>query len=481
MGVKGSKLFTPMELTNRVLQMLSSKESGSFGSFIKKDSFLKKEEEVISFLVKHFDIVLQYPVPLTDTRLNLTDRMKLRKGIMKQYIHKLIPITHEKSKKEFLEKVLNSPSITAFKVFLAKEDDKFNTFGREILRYREQLANPQQFPQSILAVAEMEAKLSDYPFKLYDKHFLANTNNLKVLYDIPVTYISCSLKLKLTKNIPEFLHQIDFIFLKECNGGSLNTVKSLDFFKLIKDTIPTIQALHAQNIYHMDIKVDNILKCDTSYKLIDFGLSYNIPPSENKTIRTEKRATKYLNEYVNNVKQQDDAIHKQIIDLQKLNPEKNSIIDAYIKSLVPNSALFYINPILLAFIYQIVFNTKEKITVIVKDLEESYQTTLKAKLINYKTDILDRFLLDYMNYITPDQYIDFTKIENNYHTFIRQLYNRHDWYCFAITLLLLYDKFTYVPDNFKKGIQYLVSLKDEDLEDPNLDKKLIDAFYSSRS
>ena len=481
MGIKGSKpILTPSELTNTILKMLSSKDSGSFGSFIKKENLFKNPEEIIQFIKTNFNILLQYPISLSDTRLRLTPRMQVRKGLSKKFIHKILEITNETSKEQFLQKIVDTSSITSFKVFLAKEEDKFNTFEREILRYREQLETQDTVYQNNIAVAEIQSKLMDYPFKVPENHFFANSENLKLLNTVPITYISFSLKLKNTTQVPEFLHKIDFIFLKECKGGSLNTVQQIDFFKLIRDIIPAIHNLHSNNIYHMDIKVDNILKCDKTYKLIDFGLSYNIPQVDNKTITTQKQANKYINEYVYNIKEQDNNIQKQIIDLQNLDPTKDSIIDNYIKSLVPNSAIFYINPILLAFIYKMLFDTEQRINSILIDLKDSYETTITtniSKSINYKTDLLDKFMVHYNDYVKADNYIDFDKIKEDYHNFIRKLYQRHDWYCFAITLLLLYDKFQAVPEFFKKGIQQFISLKDEDLSNPNLDKKLIEQFY----
>lgn len=485
MGLKGSKPIesnNPVEITNSILRMLSSKETGSFGSFIKKDTFLKNSRKMIHFISKNFDILLQYPISLTDTNFELTPRMNIRKKLSKKYIHKIITITDESSKEKLLKKILNTPSITAFKVFLAKEQDKFNTFEREILRYREQLTFPQETSKTTIAVAELESKLGEYPFTVYEDHFFANPKNYNLLNNVSISYISCSLKLKNQTGIPYFLHKLDFIFLKECIGGSLGTVPKIDFFKLIRDIIPAIHILHTKNIYHMDIKVDNIIKCDKSYKLIDFGLSYQIPQVEHETIKTEKKANAVLNDYIYKMKEYDDDIHQQIIDLQKLHPSKNSIIEQYIKGLVPNSALFYINPILLAFIYQIIFDTKQKLNLILEDLQDSYKTTIKTKFsksIDYKIEILNPFMSHYIEYITPNNYIDFDKIQRNYHTFIRNLYNRHDWYCLAITLLLLYDKFTSIPSTFKKGIQKLVSLSDQELISVNLDKKILELFYSN--
>lgn len=45
--------------------------------------------------------------------------------------------------------------------------------------------------------------------------------------------------------------------------------------KCVAHILDALMYLHERNVIHRDIKLENVLSCETGYKLADFGLSIN--------------------------------------------------------------------------------------------------------------------------------------------------------------------------------------------------------------
>jgi serine/threonine protein kinase len=53
----------------------------------------------------------------------------------------------------------------------------------------------------------------------------------------------------------------------KCNAVNISS----DFEKLVNDTTPVLDLLHEKNYAHMDILPQNIVSCDSQFKIIDYG------------------------------------------------------------------------------------------------------------------------------------------------------------------------------------------------------------------
>lgn len=72
--------------------------------------------------------------------------------------------------------------------------------------------------------------------------------------------------------------KIHAVFNSKCN----NQYDITDLLKFANDILDSIIVLQTQSYEHNDIKLDNIVKCDDTYKLIDWGQATTVLNPENK-------------------------------------------------------------------------------------------------------------------------------------------------------------------------------------------------------
>lgn len=231
-----------------LLQLCSGQSHGSFGCFITKSELLKHKD----FILQYCNISLQNPVDLKrkTTGLSKYDRTRLTLGkTIKHTKNKLTP----EQKESFLTTLENTDHINGLKVLLNKPKS-FNTFDREILRYREML-NDANIPVTTYAVKQLDSNIS---FSI-----IINKKRL------------------------------DFIFLETCQT-TIDKGPKINFREFLLKMVTDIQLLHNQNIIHMDIKPLNIMSCNGIYKLIDYGVSYGIPSNSDEMLEDIKIYVKYL-------------------------------------------------------------------------------------------------------------------------------------------------------------------------------------------
>lgn len=80
------------------------------------------------------------------------------------------------------------------------------------------------------------------------------------------------------------LSEIQFILLYKCDGDLVKlfeqTNNDIDIIDVIYDIAPVLSAMHRADYAHMDIKLENIVRCKGMFKMIDFNLVKSTDPIE---------------------------------------------------------------------------------------------------------------------------------------------------------------------------------------------------------
>lgn len=458
MGCSSSTATGALEPTQKcydysALLKLCNGPVGSYGCFVKKDR-LKLFTKII---LEKYDLLVQYPTVLANIK-RPTEAEAERKKIGKTIKHTELLLT-DKSKEDFLNALFKRRSITGLKVFFKQftgsNRTMDNTFNRECLRLREQMNNfvlehkegePQYNVRSVQFTPDVH---SSYRKKLSDIGLTGK--------DLTTEYISFSLKIKSdVGDIQERqLKRIDFIFLELCEEGNLDYYKfttTAELNKFIKTVITDLHSLHRQNIFHLDIKPGNMIKCGNRYKLIDYGTSVGLPTKSSD----QTKLREYLQE-----------IFKEIVGT----PEYYNPIYKMVANSIPDPTGLDLGK---------VYNINK-----LNNIEKAWVQKYYSKYIIEVTDGTTTLILFLLEYFIFNHEKENLKM---FYTFVKHFYSRADWYSLAITLDKIISKFvsdmfiTEHPivgkpyNNYKNGVQKLSDISDEELDSDNLHKTLINAF-----
>ena len=372
------------------LVRLCSGDRGGFGCFVLKD-MLKVYKD---FIIKKYD-------------LYIADQLLSDEG-----------------KVHFIEKVISDQSIEGLKIFFARISTsgktKSNSFENEVHLYNYLLNN---YPPNLLIVKKLS--------------FLSIINSSTISFSIKANRYS-------SRGIPKQFRQIDFIFLEACTVDlSRIKPKDINLNQIIRSMVTYIHSLHKDNIYHMDIKPENILLCNKKYKLIDYGLAIKVPSYDTITV---------------------DYLQTQL----------KKVFGTY----------EYVNPMFLVLINQAKYSHNKL-----------YDLNILAKDCGISFLQLQVFMNNYEQFITPNgiffkidsylQYIQSAQKEDLY-PFLNNLYARADWYAFAKVIfetagLLSFENGKAIGDDIMNGIIYLFSLTDKDLNNPTLDIEILNKFKIRRT
>jgi serine/threonine protein kinase len=428
-----------------IKSLCAEPNKGAFGCFILKKSLT---DTIISIIQEgNYDIILQYPKALSQKgRGNSLERAL----IGKTFKHKDVKLTHD-SKEAFLKAVQASTTINGFKIF-SETPERYNTFSREILRYREMMTDPVFFNTATTVRA--------INFKPYITIGSKSNKSLDKYNGVEADFISFSIKSNSSR--------IDFILSETCTPvitkkpGTTYITKQSHLPAFIKTLITDLHQLHKMGIYHLDIKPDNIVYCNGRYKFIDFGLSVSIPSPTLTTLT--------------------NVISAQIIYMQKKFTEFKG-------------SPYYLNPIYM-MIYKSMLVYIFSIEHVKNDLYKQHSQVIKSgvetflnnypqyinnsqKSFNITVFLKDAHLQDKGRTIasTGSDAIDL----DNYYKFVTNFYRRADWFSLAITIDKILNNISGMMSisNKNAGIARLCNISDNDLDPektPYLDKILIEAF-----
>jgi serine/threonine protein kinase len=495
-----TRMITIDQIKQKLIGSQDKVEKGSYGSFFKFDTIKNfiSDPVTINAIIQNFDVAIQCPI-----RVKQGSRAK----IGKKYKHKVIKLIDKQACINFFNNLAIQSELGGCKVMFPNTDNTFFQEilrYREILNdYKKDVIDilaVQQIPMDIISwkleesrksmiqklkqeteilkqnqkdliyllthqqsytIEDLQSVVDKFSEEL-DISKLDRPKLLKILREIlkniPLkiskipdsitelnsinfkkqTIISFSLIDKITKE------EIDFIFLENCIDtiDNLSLINFKDFMiKIVND----IYTLHSHNIYHLDIKEKNIMSCQNKIKLIDFGLSINIPPN---VINTE------LSDYLDNYN--------------------------------IGGSPFYQNPVIYALIQQ-----NYNINDILKRMTEAYSgfctyadDSDKSEIEIYKK--FPRVFAEFYNLTTTNKLEKLlTKTVPNANntdkiSFYKHLFIRQDWYSLAVILLVLYDKFenSSLPSHqiFEEGILQLAQLESKYFKDGTVVNTILNAF-----
>ena len=201
------------------------------------------------------------------------------------FLHK--SITQEKIS-DFLEYIIQN--VPSFKIMFIKQyKDKA---GNNIDARQNAQFNEQKFLKEVTEIGRVINILDENETTI---KYLNFNNNLKP----QDKYFAINIDLKtsieyMLKNGLNVTSNIYLICQDYCVDGDLfeqkDTVTFDDIINIYQDLTPVLTKLHKRSFIHNDIKQENIVKCGTKYKFIDFGLSCNLNGIDDKKLDECKRS-----------------------------------------------------------------------------------------------------------------------------------------------------------------------------------------------
>jgi serine/threonine protein kinase len=268
-----------------------------------------------------------------------------------------------------------------------------------------------------------------------------------------------------------FIYNNDgYILVEDCGTSISNPVATtagqpvqripgglkIDFNNFMRDIVNSIHKLHQNSqIYHLDIKPNNIVICGETYKLIDFGVSLNIPNTDTKPGDTiYSKNLKELKNFIAVEKNKLDKLEKEdIVEKKKLEDNLQLLTAMYVKYNIKfQGTMSYFSPAYYA-LTDLEYNLSLR--------EENQRRTPGEihKVDDYHTDIRYGPPVTYLQrYANPfiaqavktaqgilggDSIAAAQKSEDN---LIRKILIQQDWFALGLTILNLFKENAFALD-----------------------------------